>query len=126
MTSPLNWARFLIPAILVIAAVAGFPAQAADVPVDLELALGIDVSGSVDDEEAVLQRNGYIAAFRHGKAIVEKALGIEVIYPGFDFSNAVVARMQENQPELNIHQADVTRYEPRDQYDLVVLLVVTV
>jgi hypothetical protein len=58
MTSPLNWARFLIPAILVIAAVAGFPAQAADVPVDLELALGIDVSGSVDDEEAVLQRNG--------------------------------------------------------------------
>ena len=41
------------------------PVRAADMPVDLELALGIDVSGSVDEEEAVLQRNGYIAAFRH-------------------------------------------------------------
>jgi hypothetical protein len=32
--------------------------------VDLELALGIDVSGSIDDEEALLQRNVYIKAFR--------------------------------------------------------------
>lgn len=40
-------------------------APAADRPVDLELALGIDVSGSVDEEESVLQRNGYIAALRH-------------------------------------------------------------
>lgn len=38
-------------------------------PVDLELALGIDVSGSVDDEEARLQREGYIAAFRHPDVI---------------------------------------------------------
>ena len=36
---------------------------------DLELALGIDVSGSVDDQEAVLQRNGYIAAFRHPSVV---------------------------------------------------------
>lgn len=41
------------------------PVRATDMPVDLELALGIDVSGSVDEEEAILQRNGYIAAFRH-------------------------------------------------------------
>ena len=44
-------------------------ARAADAPVDLELALGIDVSGSVDEEEAVLQRNGYIAAFRHPSVV---------------------------------------------------------
>ena len=51
---------------LLILSLFGSPlAHAADVPVDLELALGIDVSGSVDEEEAVLQRNGYIAAFRH-------------------------------------------------------------
>ena len=42
---------------------AGRPAGA--VPVDLELLLGVDVSGSIDDEEAILQRDGYIAAFRH-------------------------------------------------------------
>ena len=63
-----------------------------------------------------------MCGFGDGKAIVEKALGIEVTYTGFDFSNAVVARMRETRPELNIHQADVTRYETRDQYDLVVLL----
>jgi hypothetical protein len=57
-----------------------YPGQshAADLPVDLELALAIDVSGSVDDEEAMLQRNGYIAAFRHPSiidAISHGALG---------------------------------------------------
>ncbi len=45
------------------------PAKAQDRPVDLELALGIDVSGSVDPEEAILQRQGYIAAFRHPDVI---------------------------------------------------------
>lgn len=57
---------------------AAAPAWAQDRPVDLELALGIDVSGSVDDEEAMLQRQGYIAAFRHPdviRAIEEGMLG---------------------------------------------------
>ena len=43
--------------------------RAAGQSVDLELALGIDVSGSVDDEEAMLQRQGYIAAFRDPEII---------------------------------------------------------
>lgn len=38
------------------------PAQAAPLPVDLELILAVDVSGSVDAIEARLQREGYIAA----------------------------------------------------------------
>ena len=37
--------------------------------VDLELALAIDVSGSIDDEEANLQRAGYIAAFQNPRVI---------------------------------------------------------
>lgn len=32
--------------------------------VDLELVLAVDVSGSVDDEEAILQRRGYVEAFQ--------------------------------------------------------------
>ena len=40
-----------------------------DIEVDLELALAVDVSGSIDDEEAVLQRAGYIAAFRHPRVL---------------------------------------------------------
>jgi hypothetical protein len=38
---------------------------ARNAPVDLELALGVDISRSVDYEEARLQRDGYVAAFRH-------------------------------------------------------------
>jgi hypothetical protein len=49
---------------------AGGPAAGAEMEaVDLELALAIDVSGSIDDQEALLQREGYIAAFRHPKII---------------------------------------------------------
>ena len=59
--------RLTIVASVVLALYAG-RAIAAE-PVDLELALGVDVSGSVDDEEARLQRQGYIAAFRHPDVI---------------------------------------------------------
>ena len=61
--------KFLLLAGLYLAFVGGWSAYAAEVPVDLELALGIDVSGSVDDKEAILQRNGYIAAFRHPSVV---------------------------------------------------------
>ncbi|MBP2297459.1 DUF1194 domain-containing protein [Azospirillum picis] len=40
---------------------------AADTPVDLELVLAVDVSGSVDPEEAKLQRNGYVQALMNSK-----------------------------------------------------------
>lgn len=38
------------------------PASAAEVPVDLELVLAVDVSGSMDPEEQRIQRAGYVAA----------------------------------------------------------------
>jgi hypothetical protein len=44
-------------------------AGAADLPVDLELVLAVDISGSVDHVEARLQREGYIAALRHPDVI---------------------------------------------------------
>jgi len=54
------------------------------VPVDLALVLAVDVSGSVDEEEAVLQRRGYVDAIadpRIVKAITSGILGrIAVTY----------------------------------------------
>ena len=41
----------------------------AETPVDLELALAVDVSRSIDAEEAQLQREGYIKAFRDPEVI---------------------------------------------------------
>ena len=41
---------------------AAMPAPAMEVAVDLELVLAVDISGSIDEEEARLQREGYVNA----------------------------------------------------------------
>jgi hypothetical protein len=46
-----------------------WPASAAEVLVDLELVLAVDISRSIDDEEARLQREGYVAAFTNPRVI---------------------------------------------------------
>ena len=58
--------RFLTILLLVVAAVlhAGHQDARAQVDVDLELALAVDISGSIDREDAEMQRQGYIRAFR--------------------------------------------------------------
>ncbi len=66
--------RLAVSSALLVAALApalsiGGPAQAAPMPVDLELILAVDVSGSVDAIEARLQREGYIAAMTSDKVI---------------------------------------------------------
>jgi Protein of unknown function (DUF1194) len=58
--------RALLVLVLLLAAVP--PAQA-QIPVDLELVLAVDISRSVDDEEAKLQRQGYVAAFTDRRVI---------------------------------------------------------
>ena len=53
--------------LFVLLALAGFlPAQslADPIPVDLELVLAIDVSGSIDNADFELQQDGYVAAFQ--------------------------------------------------------------
>jgi hypothetical protein len=40
-----------------------------DTPVDLELALAVDISRSIDEGEALLQRQGYVRAFRDPEVI---------------------------------------------------------
>jgi hypothetical protein len=54
----------LAAALAVALAAAPGPASADDLPVDLELVLAVDVSRSMRTEEQVLQRDGYVAAFR--------------------------------------------------------------
>lgn len=64
-------------------------------PVDLELVLAVDVSLSIDADEARLQRQGYVAAFRDPqvrKAIKDGILGrIAVTY--FEWANSAHTQM---------------------------------
>jgi hypothetical protein len=59
--------RPLLVASLFCCALALHPAdaRAGEIPVDLELVLAVDVSRSMDEEEQRIQRDGYVAAFRH-------------------------------------------------------------
>lgn len=55
--------------VAVVAAILLCGSVAAAEPVDLELILAVDVSRSIDEEEALLQREGYAEAFRHPAVI---------------------------------------------------------
>lgn len=54
---------------LLFATIIGPDLAAKEKPVDLELLLAVDVSGSVDQEEARLQRGGYLRALRNPEVI---------------------------------------------------------
>ena len=54
-------------ALLILLAIAG--RAAAQTPVDLQLVLAVDASGSVDQVRFELQKRGYVAAFRHARVL---------------------------------------------------------
>jgi hypothetical protein len=70
--APRRWCAAALVAWVVILLPVALPA-AAQIPVDLELVLAVDVSLSMDIDEQRLQRDGYVAAFRDGE--VHKAIG---------------------------------------------------
>jgi len=62
---------WLWPALLVLALLGPLPAagQQRALEVDLELVLAVDVSGSIDEVEARLQRQGYVSALAHPRVV---------------------------------------------------------
>jgi hypothetical protein len=66
---------YLFTPILLMGVLLALPSAAQDrKDIDLALALGIDISGSIDPDEAKLQRQGYVMAFRD-PVIVKAILG---------------------------------------------------
>lgn len=63
----------IVAALSIAALVAVLPsinlAQEAAVPVDLELVLAVDASGSIDEDEMRLQRQGYASAFMNERVV---------------------------------------------------------
>ncbi len=62
-------ARFLSAAAFLLAVMISQAEARFDTPVDLELVLAVDISRSIDEGEALLQRQGYIRAFRDPEVI---------------------------------------------------------
>ena len=57
------------PIVLALPFLLALTAPAAAVPVDLELVLAVDVSGSMDQGDQALQRRGYVEAFLHPEVV---------------------------------------------------------
>ena len=87
------------------AATGGAPAAQGAVPVDLELVLAIDVSGSIDAEEARLQRCGYVDAIADPEVIrairVQASLRQGLVEPGKVVNRA--ARLGEENGSVPAH-----------------------
>jgi hypothetical protein len=81
---PAQWRRLLRFLALVVGTCLAFVPAEAQLPVDLELVLAVDVSLSMDLDEQRLQRDGYVTAFRDPEvhaAITSGAHGrVAVIY----------------------------------------------
>lgn len=96
------------------------PVAAQALPVDLELVLAIDVSRSVDPEEARLQREGYIAALTHSRVLQAIRSGphrrIAVIYvewAGVNSQRIVVPWStieDEASAQIFVEKVDATSY----------------
>jgi SAM-dependent methyltransferase len=63
-----------------------------------------------------------MCGFADGKDILERHLGISLRYEGFDYSDAVVAYLEKERPELRVWQANVESFEIDKNFDAVVLL----
>jgi hypothetical protein len=75
MTPALIWRTFAAGTIALVVTPT-MPAAADDTPVDLELVLAVDVSGSMDAAEQALQRQGYVQAFLHPEVVAAIAGGV--------------------------------------------------
>jgi hypothetical protein len=82
---------------LVFSVLAAIAPARADVLVDLELILAIDVSGSIDEDEAALQRQGYLRALVHPQVLQaitggeKRRIGITYVeWAGYHYQRVVV------------------------------------
>lgn len=67
--TPLVRSMLAVPVAVAAITLGDAGAQKPMTTVDLELVLAVDISRSMDEDEHTLQRNGYVAAFRHKDVI---------------------------------------------------------
>jgi SAM-dependent methyltransferase len=63
-----------------------------------------------------------MCGFSDGQAILARHLQSPFDYTGFDYSSTVVDIMHKERPELHIYQQDITQFESRESYDIIILL----
>lgn len=116
-----NFIVGLLPALLIAMMLLARPggAYAQEGLVDLELIIAVDISGSVDDDEAYLQRQGYIKAFRDPKVVeaIQRGLHGAIAVTYFEYAGShhqltLVDWKFINDPQSANEFADSLAFEP--------------
>jgi SAM-dependent methyltransferase len=63
-----------------------------------------------------------MCGYGEGKKIIESNISREINYEGFDYSEILVKKIKEIEPDLNIYVMDVTKFKPKGKYDIVILI----
>lgn len=63
-----------------------------------------------------------MCGYAEGRSILQVHLGHDFSYTGFDFSRPLVDEARMRFPESKIFLADVTQFEPSEQFDLIILI----
>ena len=63
-----------------------------------------------------------MCGYAEGKTILEKHLGINIRYKGFDYSDEIIKFVTGQDKDINVIKLDITRYSPVKTYDLIILI----
>ncbi len=63
-----------------------------------------------------------MCGYAEGKKILEKYLDLTGEYTGFDYSDTLIEKVKQQDPDLNVYVQDITTYSPQDTYDIMILI----
>lgn len=63
-----------------------------------------------------------MCGYGEGREILEKHLGIKVVYSGFDYSRNLVEKIKQANPTADVVEMDITKFVPSKKYDLIIII----
>ncbi len=63
-----------------------------------------------------------MCGYAEGEKIVKKYITKDYAYTGFDYSDKVIDRVKQINPELDVYIQDVTQYAPEKKYDIIIIM----
>lgn len=63
-----------------------------------------------------------MCGYAEGKKILDRYLGTGGEYTGFDYSDNLIEKVKAKEPELHVFVQDITKFNPAEKYDLIILI----
>jgi SAM-dependent methyltransferase len=63
-----------------------------------------------------------MCGYGEGKDILEKHLGIKILYSGFDYSTNLVKKINTIDQAADVIEMDITKFVPSIEYDLIIII----